>query len=277
MAGLLLFIAHPDDEIFCSGLLCHLASQFIPVHIVCLTRGEGGRLGSPPIATRDTIGDVREQEMINAIQEIGAASIDFLGCIDPEPDGSRLRAPDHNHDQLVASMAGYVADFEPRAILTHGSTGDYGHPAHVLMHNLSMEVGQNHGVPVYSFNAFYPGSGRLGALNRLDWATFTFDSSTYHGKRLESFWQHKTQWTVFVGERASEAEYRTALSVYFSTTSTESYCLKYAPADAHDVLREMASPHASDPPDSNAFMKLRYKIIWGLREAARTVKRRLSG
>lgn len=277
MPGLLLFIAHPDDEIFCSGLLCHLTSQFIPVHIVCLTRGEGGRLGSPPIATKENIGEVREEEMINAVQEIGAASIDFLGYIDPEPDGSRLKAPDHEPEALLRAMSNYITDFNPGVILTHGSTGDYGHPAHVLVHNMALAAAQDQGVPLYTFNAFYPGSGRLGALNRYDWATFVFDSSKYHGKRLEVFWQHKTQWTVFVGERDSEAEYRTALSVYFSTTSTESYCLKYQGNSDKDILREMAGVHASDPPDSSAIARLRYKLTWTFRETAKKIKRKLVG
>ena len=273
MSGLLLVVAHPDDEIFCSGLLYHLTSNDIPVNIICLTRGEGGRLGHPPIATRETIADVREAEMIRAASVLGVSSVKFLDCVDPEPDGSRLRAPDHNPDAIVASITEEINRSRPDALLTHGSTGDYGHPAHVLVHQLARRAAAETEIQFYTFNAFYPGSGRLGSLNRNDWATFIFDTTEYHVQRFESFWEHKTQWTVFVGEQENEAAFKQALTDYFSATTFESYCWQSKNSSDSDILRSWAGQKAMRPPDSGAVTRLRYKVIWTLRGIARTIKR----
>lgn len=47
-------VAHPDDETrLTGGLLARLAAQGVDVHLPCLTRGEGGEVGEPPLATRE--------------------------------------------------------------------------------------------------------------------------------------------------------------------------------------------------------------------------------
>ena len=83
-------------KFFALGLLAHLKSSGIPLHIVCLTRGEGGQLGDPPIATKETLPSIREEEMKAAAAVLGATNLVFLDYTDPEPDGTRLRAPDHD-------------------------------------------------------------------------------------------------------------------------------------------------------------------------------------
>ncbi|NND70237.1 MAG: PIG-L family deacetylase [Rhodothermales bacterium] len=273
MAGLLLVIAHPDDEIFCSGLLAHLSSKGVPLHIVCLTRGEGGQIGVPPKATRETLPAVREREMARAAEVLGVESLVFLEYTDPAPDGSRLRAPDHDAARLEHDIAVQINKFDPDVVLTHGSTGDYGHPAHVLMHRMTKNAASKVGVVLYSFNAFFPGSGRMGALNRNDWATILVDGSPYQQTRFESFWEHETQWSVFVGELSSKEDYRSALQQYFIDTSVESYCRQVAGDASRDLMEEWCREIMIDPPAPNWFMRTRYSLIWTLRELARRIKR----
>ena len=273
MAGILLVIAHPDDEIFCSGILAHLSSKGVPVHIVCLTRGEGGQLGFPPRATLETLPEVREREMAEAAEVLGAESLVFLNYIDPAPDGFRLRAPEHDPATLEHEIAVQINKFDPEVVMTHGSTGDYGHPAHVLVHEITKAAAVKARRVLYSFNAFFPSSGRMRALNRNDWATFLFDGSVYRKKRLESFWKHETQWPVFVGELESDESYRTALESYFESTSIESYCRQHVPEESTDSLPIWCSEHLEQPPVVGPLTRLRYEMIWTLREVARSVKR----
>jgi N-acetylglucosamine malate deacetylase 2 len=42
----LVVVAHPDDELFASGLLRELSARGRDFHIACLTRGEGGITGA---------------------------------------------------------------------------------------------------------------------------------------------------------------------------------------------------------------------------------------
>jgi N-acetyl-1-D-myo-inositol-2-amino-2-deoxy-alpha-D-glucopyranoside deacetylase len=132
-------VAHPDDEtILCGGTLALLAGRGVAVHVVCLTRGEGGEVGEPPRATREQLGDVREQEMVNAVRALGGKSLTFLGYVDPTfgPDEA-LFAPEHDPALLAGQIINCVKQFKPQVLLTHGSNGEYGHPAHKLLHAMS--------------------------------------------------------------------------------------------------------------------------------------------
>ncbi|MEK9164957.1 MAG: PIG-L family deacetylase, partial [Chloroflexota bacterium] len=98
MTSLLCFVAHPDDEtVLCGGTLALLASKGAAVRVVCLTRGEGGELGEPPITDREHLGGVREQEMVCAVGKLGGKSLTFLGYTDPTvgPDDT-LFSPEHD-------------------------------------------------------------------------------------------------------------------------------------------------------------------------------------
>ncbi|MBM4424056.1 MAG: hypothetical protein FJ030_11795 [Chloroflexi bacterium] len=138
--NILCVIAHPDDEtILCGGTLALLASRGAAVHVACLTRGEGGELGEPPLADREHLGEVREQEMVCAVGKLGGKSLTFLGYVDPVigPD-NQLFAPEHNPTMLAGQIVNAIRQFEIDAVLTHGSNGEYGHPAHVLVHQTTL-------------------------------------------------------------------------------------------------------------------------------------------
>src|SRR3990172_7423266 len=82
--NVLAFFAHPDDEaMLAGGTLALLARSGAQVHYLCATRGEGGETGEPPVCSIEELGQVREQEMVCAVQALGGRSLTFLGYEDP--------------------------------------------------------------------------------------------------------------------------------------------------------------------------------------------------
>src|SRR5579871_192422 len=81
----LIIVAHPDDEsFFGGGTIAKLAKKGHRIVLVSATRGEKGELGTPPLATRETIGKVRESEQRNAAKYLGISEIHYLDFIDGE-------------------------------------------------------------------------------------------------------------------------------------------------------------------------------------------------
>src|SRR4051812_28945908 len=84
MATLLAIGAHPDDEtMFAGGTFAWLASLGVAVHILGVTRGEGGEVGEPPVTTQERLGETREAELRRAAATLGAAGVTFLPFVDP--------------------------------------------------------------------------------------------------------------------------------------------------------------------------------------------------
>lgn len=54
-ASLLVVLAHPDDEIFHSGILAHLSERGVRVTLVCATDGEAGK-PHPSLGPVDDLG-----------------------------------------------------------------------------------------------------------------------------------------------------------------------------------------------------------------------------
>jgi LmbE family N-acetylglucosaminyl deacetylase len=161
MKSILVIGAHPDDEtMLTGGTLALLAGQGMAVHLVCATRGEGGELGEPPVAVRAEIGPAREAEMRCAAEALGAASVGFLGYVDPliGPD-DELFAFEADLTTLAAQIRAMIRDTGADVLLTHGRDGEYGHPAHRLVHEAVMLAARHSADPplVYSFAAEVPG------------------------------------------------------------------------------------------------------------------------
>lgn len=229
MFSLLCFVAHPDDEtILCGGTLALLAAQGAEVHVVCLTRGEGGELGEPPITDREHLGGAREQEMVSAVGQLGGKSLTFLGYTDPAiGQDDALFAPEHDPVMLAGQITAAVKQFKADAVLTHGSNGEYGHPAHVLMHQMTLaavaglhkEQGEHTGSPLpansygqthmsapflYTFSASFPDHPRPRLANADDPADIVLDVSSVLDKKESAALCHKTQNALFVRRRSQE-------------------------------------------------------------------------
>src|SRR5581483_12449964 len=65
--------AHPDDEVFVAGgTLATYAAAGSEIMVVSATKGQAGQIRDASIATRRTLGAVREQELQLSCQILGA-------------------------------------------------------------------------------------------------------------------------------------------------------------------------------------------------------------
>jgi LmbE family N-acetylglucosaminyl deacetylase len=163
--------AHPDDEsVFAGGTLALLAGRGAEVGILCCTRGEGGETGDPPRTARAELGGVRSGELRCAARALGCGMVDFLPFRDPDvgPDNT-LYAFAASPAEVVASLREYFARSKPDVVITHGSSGEYGHPGHRLVHQACVEAARLSGIPfLYTFSADHADHPRKRSANRDD-------------------------------------------------------------------------------------------------------------
>ncbi len=200
--------AHPDDEtVFAGGTLRLLADRGVEIHLLCATRGEGGETGDPPMCTRGELGAIREAELRCAARALGCASVEFLPFRDPEVgDGNTLYGYAPAPDSVEPLIEGFLRRKKPDMVLTHGTNGEYGHPAHVLTNRACLPAARTVGVPsLFTFNAFYPGHPRLRSVNRDDPAEFAVDISPMLEGKLAALECHRTQHALFVRRPSVEA------------------------------------------------------------------------
>jgi LmbE family N-acetylglucosaminyl deacetylase len=195
MPGILALLAHPDDEFFCSGLLAGAASRGVPVHLAYWTRGEGG--GSP---LRRLLWEClprtwhyREREARDAAAILGAASIHFLGAIDPAPKEG-LQAPEGKDSDWLEGIERLRDRYNPQLLVTHGSQGDYGHPAHRQLHELARGIaGHSPECTLVTFAATWRGAPAARFANEKDRADYVLDAFPFQEKKREVVQAHRSQ------------------------------------------------------------------------------------
>ena len=137
--SVLLVFAHPDDEGFgTGGLLALLAGRGARLTLVCATNGDVGEISDPALATRETLPQVRQEELRQAMAVTGVQDVRFLNYRDSGMAGT---ADNRHPDALRQAPAGDVVgrlvevmrDVRPRVVITHDPTGGYGHPDHVTV------------------------------------------------------------------------------------------------------------------------------------------------
>jgi LmbE family N-acetylglucosaminyl deacetylase len=192
--------AHPDDEtILTGGTLALLSSQGVRVHILCATRGEGGEVGEPPVCEQSELGVVREHELRCAAEKLGAASIRTLGYVDPVigPD-EELYSFEADFDTLAAQLRAAIRAVEAEVVITHGRDGEYGHPAHRLLHRATRAAveGSAYKVLLYTFAAIVPGiEDRI--WNKHDPAHLALDVRPWLDAKEAAALCHVTQHALF--------------------------------------------------------------------------------
>ena len=247
------FFAHPDDEtMLCGGTVALLASLGVRVHYLCATRGEGGENGEPPLCSREKLGAVREQEMRCAVQALGGASLTFLGYIDPnvDPDGNLFAYTD-DMATLLRRLAEAAHQVQADVVLTHGSNGEYGHPAHILTHQAARlafaptEWDTSRGVPpsLYTIQANFAQHPRPRLANKDDPAQLVLDITPVLPQKEAAALCHRTQHALFVRRPSREAG--RPLTVPEVLLRLESLHRVYPPeqAGAGDPLMELLLPY----------------------------------
>ncbi|HEX9123313.1 MAG TPA: PIG-L family deacetylase [Actinomycetota bacterium] len=120
--------AHPDDDTYgVAGTVALHASEGIEVTVVLATRGEAGQIADPSLATRETLGAVREAEDRASWMAVGVeTAVDFLGY----PDGGVVAVA---HEELVAAIEQRLERARPDVVVTFGPDGVTGHGDHVAV------------------------------------------------------------------------------------------------------------------------------------------------
>ena len=137
---LLAVFAHPDDEAFgTGGSLTVYSRSGTRVVLVCATRGEVGEISDPSLATPETLGEVRENELRCAAETMGISELAFLDYRDSGMVGSAenqdprafINAP---AEQVVNQLVGVLRRVRPQVVVTFEPNGGYGHPDHIAIH-----------------------------------------------------------------------------------------------------------------------------------------------
>lgn len=129
---LLAVLAHPDDESMgMGGTLAYYSAEGVSTHLITATRGEKGWFGVPeedpgPFG----MGAIRQAELLNAAHMLGLQSVDFLNFI----DGELAQADVH---EATAHIVRLVRSIRPQVVVTFGPEGDYGHPDHIAISQLT--------------------------------------------------------------------------------------------------------------------------------------------
>lgn len=208
--NVLAFFAHPDDEtMMAGGAFCLLARAGFQVHYYSATRGEGGETGDPPLCSVEELGDVREGELVCAVKVLAGSSLTFLGYVDPRVGpGDALFPFEANLTMLAGQVAASIQQHQPVAIFSHGSNGEYGHPAHLLMHH-AVEIAVaslgEQAPLLYTPHAAYPTNPRPRLMNKADPAHFILDISAAREQKMQAALCHKTQNAMFIRNSSKDA------------------------------------------------------------------------
>jgi LmbE family N-acetylglucosaminyl deacetylase len=247
MLKILTIIAHPDDETMLSGgALALLAEAGADVHYLCATRGEGGEVGEPPVCTRDGLGAARETEMRCAVEILGGVGVDFLGYIDPSVgENEELHPYTDDFDDLVAKIITHIYHRQPTAIITHGSNGEYGHPAHWLTNQAVSQAIEKLSADaplLYTFSAAFPEHPRPRLVNEDDPAHIVLDIAPVFNQKADAALCHKSQNALFV--RRSSIRAGRQLTVPEVVMQYEGLHRAYPPVNGavDDAVAQMLQP-----------------------------------
>ncbi len=237
----LAFFAHPDDEtMLCGGTLALLARQGARVHLLIATRGEGGEMGAPPLCAREELGQVRENELRCAADALGAASLEIMDYHDPlVGPGDALFAFTEDVETLASQVVEAARRFNAGAILAHGRNGEYGHPAHVLVHEaarLAVHALADDAPLFYSVQGIFPGHPHARLANKDAPAHMIIDVTPALEQKTAAAMCHRTQHDLFVRSSSKEAGRR--LSVPEVIQSVESLHRVQPPAPVEGKIRD---------------------------------------
>lgn len=139
--SLMAVFAHPDDESFGNGgTLARYGEQGVKTYLVCATRGEAGEISDPALASRDNLGQVREQELRLACSILGVSELRFLDYV----DGTLVGVDQREAEEKVVRA---LRELKPHVVFTFGPEGVYGHPDHVAVSRIATAAFHSAGDP----------------------------------------------------------------------------------------------------------------------------------
>ncbi len=182
---ILVFGAHPDDELTMTGTMAKLAHQGVEVVVATMTNGSEGY---PRPEMRDTIVATRRQEMAEADAVIGIAK---RYALDNEDMGLAADKP------TVKDCIRIVREVRPDAVFTHGPHDR--HRDHLATHTVSVQATWHAGEPVAAELGEPWRTPRLYYYKacKLDLPTVVIDTTAWQHKRFEALATQVSQHTLF--------------------------------------------------------------------------------
>ena len=109
----LVIFPHPDDEAFgVSGTISKFIHEGVPVTYACLTLGQMGRnLGNPPFATRESLPEIRKNELQEAARSMGLEDLRMLGYRDKTIEFLK-------EEVLVNEFTALLDELDPSLVIT---------------------------------------------------------------------------------------------------------------------------------------------------------------
>jgi LmbE family N-acetylglucosaminyl deacetylase len=249
--NVLAFFAHPDDEtMLAGGTLALLAQNGNQVHYLSATRGEGGEVGEPPLCTEDELGDVRESELVCAVGALGGSSLTFLGYTDPRMgEDEQLYAYTQDVTFLAGQVAATIRQFEIEAVISHGSNGEYGHPAHVITSQAARAAVmsfEDRSLSLYTVAAIYDGHPYPRLANEDDQADLVIDIAPVLEVKTKAAMCHNTQHALFVRRRSQLAGRELSVPDVILKQESLHWAYPAAKDGDKDQLLEILSPWSLD-------------------------------
>ena len=155
---LLLVHAHPDDETINNGVtMAKYAELGAQVTLVTCTRGEEGEVLVSELANLasdkdDKLGEHREIELKDAMDELGIKDFRFLGAPSKKwRDSGMMGTPANDRgdvfwqadlDEASNELVKIILEIKPQVLITYDEFGGYGHPDHIKAHRVAMRAAE---------------------------------------------------------------------------------------------------------------------------------------
>jgi N-acetyl-1-D-myo-inositol-2-amino-2-deoxy-alpha-D-glucopyranoside deacetylase len=155
---LLLVHAHPDDETINNGVtMAKYAADGINVTLVTCTRGEEGEVLVDSLlnlasSKDDKLGEHREVELKNAMDELGIKDFRFLCAPNKKwRDSGMMGTPQNDRkdvfwqadlDEAANELVKIILETKPQVLITYDEFGGYGHPDHIKAHQIAMRAAE---------------------------------------------------------------------------------------------------------------------------------------
>jgi N-acetyl-1-D-myo-inositol-2-amino-2-deoxy-alpha-D-glucopyranoside deacetylase len=155
---LLLVHAHPDDETINNGVtMAKYAALGAQVTLVTCTRGEEGEvlvneLENLASDKDDKLGEHREIELKDAMDELGIKDFRFLGAPSKKwRDSGMMGTPANDRDDVFwqadldeasIELVKIILEIKPQVLITYDEFGGYGHPDHIKAHRVAMRAAE---------------------------------------------------------------------------------------------------------------------------------------
>jgi len=174
MQKLMAIFAHPDDEGAIAGTLAHYAQNGTEVTLVCATRGEVGEISDPNLATPETLGEVRAQELNTACAILGIQRLKLMDYRDSGMNGTAENEVPRalvqaDPDEVIGKIVGLIRELKPDVVVTFEPFGWYGHPDHIAVYKWVTAA-----YPLVGDAAAYPEAGYPWQPQRLYYAVIPF-------------------------------------------------------------------------------------------------------